>query len=276
MATLTTYDFGQLFYRDTVWTKQPRGASPWERYSSNLAGAPANTTVLYDDFECNNTTKTTDIWQVVKGTGGSITLAGPGSSNNNGWVSIPTAAAAANDYQTFWTQSAQYALSSNAGPLLFEVYLNLTEANTNKASWFCGFSSTTTTGFLQNTGAPAANYSGAVFWKAQGAMALNFQTSNATTQTSTSSPIATVVSGQSYILGAYIDPNDGVTAKATYYASTVSGSPLAINVLGSATLNLTVASLASMYFGFGVRCASASAETLFVDYAQVYGSRVLI
>jgi hypothetical protein len=33
-------------------------------------------------------------------------------------------------------------------------------------------------------------------------------------------------------------------------------------------MNLTIASLASMYFGFGVRAGSGSAETLMVDYAQ--------
>ena len=266
MPTLTTYDFGQLNYRDTVWSKQPRGSSPWERFSGTLTSNPANATYLYDDFFCNNASKTLDIWQAIKGTGGSLALTGPGGTTKNGWLALPTAASS-NDYYCLFTQAAQYVLAAGS-PILFEAYINVTEANTNKSSWFVGFTDTTTTGFLQNTGAPAASFSGAIFWKAQGAMALNFMTSNGATQNSTSSAIATVVSGQSYILGAYIDPNDGVTGICTWFASTVSGSPKTITVLGQSTLNLTLASLNPMYFGFGVRAGSSSAETLTLDYAQ--------
>ncbi len=274
MDTITTADFNQIAYRSTMYSKQPRGSSPWERFSQAIVNVPMNATYLYDDFEDNNTTKTTDIWQIVKGTGQAITLAGPGSSNANGWMSIPTAASSANDYQTLWTNTAQYSLSA-ACPIAFEVYVNVTEANTNKASWFAGLSSTTTTGFLQNSGAPASSYSGAMFWKATGALSLSFQTSNATTQNSATG-LATVVSGQSYILGCFLDPNDGVTALANYYVATVSGSPKSVTVLASGTQNLAFASIAAMYFGFGIKCGSASAETLMIDYAQVESSRVLV
>ena len=274
MDTLTTADFNQISYRSTMYTKQPRGSSPWERFSQTLVNIPMNATYLYDDFEDLNTTKTTDVWQIVKGTGQAISLAGPGAVNTNGWISIPTAASSANDYQTLWTNTAQYVLSAGC-PLAFEVYLNITEAATNKASWFAGFSSTLTSGWIQNSGAPAASYSGAMFWKAQNALALKFQTSNATTQNSTGT-LATVVSGQSYILGCFLDPNDGVTAIANYYVATVSGSPLAVSVLATGTQNLSFASIAAMYFGFGIKCASASAETFMADYVQIESSRVLV
>jgi len=271
MPTLATYDFGQLNYRDTVWSAQPRGASPWERLSSVMFANPANGVVLYDDFQVNNSVATNALWQIVKGTGGSITLAGPAGKNNNGWISIPTAASS-NDYQCFFTQGAQYVLSQG-DPIAFELYINLTEANTNASSWFCGLTSTTATGFLQNSGAPAASYSGAVFWKATGAMAVKFQTSNGATQNSTGT-LATAVSGQSYILGMYLDPNDGVTAKATYYLSTVVNNT--IQLLAQGTQNLTIASLAAMYLGFGVRAGSGSAETILCDYVQAYGVRSLL
>ena len=270
MPTLTTYDFGQLAYRDTVWTKRQRNTSPWERYSGNLLVDPVNATYIYDDFFCNNTTKTTDLWQVVKGTGAALALTGPSSTTKNGWLAIPTAASS-NDYQTLWTQAASYVLAAGV-PCVFEAYVNVTEANTNKASWFVGFSDTTTTGLLQNTGAPAASFSGAIFWKAQGAMALNFMTSNGATQTSGTAQ--TIVSGTSYILGAYLDPNDGTTAKVTYWISSVSST--AITFVYSATLNLTLASLNPMYFGYGNRAGSGSAETMNLDYVQAYGGRVLI
>lgn len=273
MDTISYADNNQLAYRSLMYSKQPRDSSPWERFSQTLVNSPMNSTYLYDDFECNNTTKTTDIWQVVKGTGANLTLAGPGSVNTNGWMSIPTAASS-NDYQTLFTNTAQYVLSTTC-PLLFEVYINLTEANTNKASWFAGFSSITTTGFLQNTGAPPASYSGAVFWKATGGLNIKFQTSNGSTQNSTG-VLATEVSGQSYVLGCFIDPADGVTAIANYYLATVVGSPLAVQVLATGQQNLAFASIAAMYFGFGIRAGSGSAETLMIDYAQVEGSRVLV
>lgn len=248
-------------------------ASPWDTCPLMANQDPYLMTWLQDDMICNNASKTTDVWNPIKGTGGVIAVA----STAGGWLNIPTAAAATNDYQIFASQAAFYTLLANK-PLWFEVGLSVTEANTNTSSWYAGFGSTTTTGFLQNSGAPPASYSGAMFWKAQGAMALSWQTSNATTQNTTATTLA-VTSGTQYMLGMYINPNDGVTALVTPYISSYSRTaPLLTNLvspaLGNApTLNLTIASLASMFFQFGVRTASASAETISVDFAQVVAFR---
>ena len=148
----------------------------------------------------------------------------------------------------------------------YEAMVNVTEANTNKSSWFVGFTSVTTTGFISNTGTPPASYSGAVIYKTEGGLNLNAQTSNGSTQNTTSSAITTVVSGTSYIIGMSINSNDGITAICTYYVSKVASN--ARSFVTSGTLNLTMASLANMYFGFGINAASASAETLTLDYVQ--------
>ena len=249
-----------LTFYDVVLSP-PRGTSPWERFPMQAIEDPGAGFCIYDDFFVNNSTKTSDQWQVVKGTGGSLALA----NKIGGWLNMPTAAAAANDYQCFFTQQPIFGVVAN-GFMAFEACVNVTEAATNKASWFVGLTSTTTTGFLQNTGVPASSYSGAVLYKTQGTLNLNAQTSNGSTQTTTASPITTVTSGTSYIVGGTVDANDNTTAIFTYYVSTIASNVRSL--VASGTLNLTIASLSAMYFGFGVRTATTSAETLTLDWAQ--------
>ena len=120
-----------------------------------------------------------------------------------------------------------------------------------------------------------------MFYKGTGGLLLKAQASNGTTQTSAlgatgTSTLATVVSGQSYILGALLDPNDGTTGIITFWVNTVSGSPLTRSLVYKGTVNLTLASLANMYLCFGVMCGSGgTAETLLIDYIQAYQTRVL-
>ena len=53
-----------------------------------------------------------------------------------------------------------------------------------------------------------------------------------------------------------INTNDGVTAIVTWYVSTVASNLR--SYVASGTLNLTLASLAKMYFGFGIAAGSGS------------------
>ena len=89
------------------------------------------------------------------------------STKADGWISIATAASAS-DYQCFFTQEPHFFLPAVAGYVAgWEAYLNVTEAATNASSWFAGFTSTTTTGFL-SSGVPPSSYSGAVIYKTTG------------------------------------------------------------------------------------------------------------
>jgi hypothetical protein len=265
-STQGSYLYNNITFFDTVMSPA-RGTTPWAQFPLQAIEDPGTGMEIYDDFIDNNTTKTTDVWQLIKGTGGSLTLS---STKACGWINIPTAAST-NDYQCFATQEPVFIIPASGGfTLAWEAYVNVTEANINKASWFCGFTSVTTTGFLSNTGVPPASYSGAVIYKTQGGLTLNAQTSNGTTQ-NTASTITTVVSGTSYIIGMAINSNDGVTAVVTYYVSSVSSNVRTL--VTSGTLNLTIASLAVMYFMFGIRAASGSAETLTVDYVQAAQGR---
>lgn len=264
----------QMTLRDTQLSP-PLGSSPWEHYNGNLTFDPGAALTLYDDFTVLDTQATNGVWLPVKGTGGVLALA----TQACGVLNIPTAASAS-DYQLLTTQKPIFKFS-NYTPIVFEGYFNLTEAATNAASWFFGLSSITTSGWITTGGAPPANYSGFMFYKSTGGLLLKAQASNGTTQTSAlgatgTSTLATVVSGQSYILGAYLDPNDGVTGIITFWISTVSGSPATRQLLYSGSVNLTLASLANVNLIFGVMCGSGgTAETLGVDFVRAVQTRVL-
>jgi hypothetical protein len=250
---------------DTVYSPK-RGTSPWEYFPTGIMNDPGAGFILYDEFEDNNTTKTTDVWQIVKGTGGAVAL----TTGSMGWISIPTAASS-NDYQCFFTNEPIFVYANNI-PCAWEASINVTEANTNKSSWFAGFTSVTTTGFLTNSGVPAASYSGGVIYKTESTLNLTAQVSNGSTQ-SGSGTIATVVSGQTYIISMVFLPAAASTGNVMYFVSTVATGTTGVatsarTLLASGTLTLSVSSLAAMYFGFGIRAGSGSAETLTADFVQ--------
>jgi hypothetical protein len=256
-----SYNNNVLNFTDTVMSPTSN-TNPWAQFPLQAIDDLGTGQQIKDDFNNVQDTTTTSLWQVIKGTGGSISLS---SSLAGGWISIPTAASS-NDYQCFFTQEANFFIPAVAGYVAgWEAMVQCTEANTNKASWFAGFTSVTTTGFLTNSGVPPSSYSGAVIYKTEGGLTVNAQTSNSTTQ-HTASTITSEVSGTTLIVGMAINSNDGVTAIVTYYVSTVASNLR--QFVTSGTLNLTLASLANMYFGFGIRAASSSAETLLLDYVQ--------
>jgi hypothetical protein len=259
--TQGSYVNNVLTLRDTLMSP-PLGTSPFQNFPLQTIDDPGTGFTVADHFITNATQSTNGLWLVTKGTGGSITLS---SSLSDGWISIPTAASAS-DYQVLSTQQKSFTLQTNIDAA-FEVMLQVTEAATNASSWYAGFTSTVTTGFLQNSGAPPTSFSGAVIWKATGAMAVKSMTSNGSTQAS-SSTLATAVSGTTLIVGGYISHNDNTTAIFTPYIGSVA-SNLRTSVAVGPAQNLTLASLANMYFSFGVRAGSGgTAETLLVDYAK--------
>jgi hypothetical protein len=273
MAVLADYTPGTIKFRDPVQSPAT-GASPWSFFPEIAVDSDIGTGFhISDDFTSISTGASgSGTWQIVKGTGASITLS---STIGGGWANIPTAASAS-DYQSLATQNAYWDVNS-LQDCAFEVMLNVTEAATNASSWWCGFTSVITSGFLSSAGAPPASYSGAVFWKPTGALAVNFQTSNATVRNpSATTAIATAVSGKTLILGAYWSHNNGTTALVTPYVSTVV-SNVRTPVVQGPTQNLVLASLANMFFGFGIQAGSGgTAETLTVDFARAGAGRYYV
>lgn len=257
------YPNNVLVYKDSV-NSPALGTSPFETLFTQAYDDPSSGFIIGDHFYQLQNQATNGLWLVTKGTGGTMALSSTTNKQSCGWISIATAASAS-DYVTYSTQQPVFSLQSNI-PLAFEVGFNLTEASTNAASWYAGFTSTVTSGFL-SSGAPPASYSGAVVYKTTGALLIKAQTANATTKV-TSGTLASSVSGTTLFIGGALSPNDNVTALFTPYISTVAANVRTLVAVG-ATMNLTMASLANMYFAFGVAAGSGgTAETIFVDYAQ--------
>lgn len=260
---------GQRTYFFDPTYSPPRGSNPWQLFEVLGCLNDIGTGFNFEDEFHSLSTGASGRWQIVKGTGGTVAL-NTTTPCLGGWVSIPTAASASNDYQLLATQAPIFNLTANK-PIAYEFIVQVTEANTNTASWAVGLSSTLTTGFLSNAGAPPSSYSGAVFWKATGALTLAFQTANATTK-KTVANVASVVSGSTYAIGAALLENDGITGTVYPYVSTITNGLRTLTV-AVAPQTLTIASLANMYLFAAIRTASANAETLQLDFAQGRGIR---
>jgi len=147
--------------------------------------------------------------------------------------------------------------------LFFETKIKLTEANTDDANFIIGLSDTVAANSLLDNGAgPMASYDGAVFFKADGTMKIQFETSNAGTQV-TNATLADFVSGTEYVLGFLYDYNDGTTATVTPYVNGVAGT----------AHSLTISGLEEMHVLIGVKAGGANEEALVVDYVHVVSER---
>lgn len=178
-------------------------------------------------------------------------------------------AAADNDYQALSLQHEAFLFASGKRMWL-EARVKLAEANTNESTWWVGMTDTLTTGGMQaNAAGPLASYIGALIWKTpETAMTLNFETSNAGTQATTSA-FATSVTDTWTRVGFYFD-GTATTSTITPYAA-VNGSN--VWVKGTAQ-NLTLSGTAEMHLVIGVKAGpTAGAETLQIDYVKVVAER---
>lgn len=183
----------------------------------------------------------------IDGVGGVLSIASGGTDNNEAYASSVT-------------ECFKFAASK---PLFFEAKLNLTEAATDDANWIIGLSDVVDATALTDNGAgPPASYDGAVFFKVDGTMTIQFETSNAATQV-TDANVGTFVSATDYKVGFFFDPGDGTTGSITPYVDGVADAAQAI----------TLAGLAEMHVLMGVKSGGANAETLLVDYVHVVGVR---
>jgi len=140
-------------------------------------------------------------------------------------------------------------------PLWFEARIKLTEANTDDANWIVGLTENPgANSLLDNGGGPAANYDGIVFFKVDGTMKIQFETSKAAAQT-TNATLATFTSGTAYRLGFYYDGGTTVT-------------PYVDGVAGTAH-SLTLSGLGEMNAFFGVKAGGANEEAIEVDYIKI-------
>lgn len=185
-----------------------------------------------------------------------------GADGAGGILNLVTAAGD-NDY---------HALASGTEPFLFaagkkawcEARFKIAEATTNESAWWFGLTDTLTTGGLQaNAAGPLASYDGALIWKDEATMTIDFETSNAGTQ-ATDSELATAVT-DTWTRAAFYFDGTATTATITPY--------LAVN--GATTLtaydaqDITLSGLEEMHVVIGVKAGpTAAAETLQIDYVR--------
>lgn len=185
----------------------------------------------------------------------------PLSDGVGGWIAV--GATNTDNNETYFSSLNECFKFQTNKKLYFETKIKLTEANTNASNWIIGLSDTVGINSLLDGGAgPMASYDGAVFFKVDGTMKIQFETSNAATQV-TNATLATFVSATEYKIGFIYDYNDGVTAKVTPFVNGVQGT----------THNLTISGLEEMHILMGVKAGSANAETLLVDYVKVVMER---
>lgn len=171
-------------------------------------------------------------------------------------------AAADNDYAAYSSVAENWKFAAGK-ELWFEARFKVAEATTSESTWWFGLSDTLTTGGMQaNAAGPLASYDGALIFKTpETAMTVNFETSNAGTQ-STLSAFATSVTDTWTKVGFYFD-GAATTSTITPYIDVGTGW-----VAGTAQ-DITLSGLEEMHVVFGIKAGpTAAAETLQVDYIK--------
>lgn len=226
---------------------------------SSILADPSVGTIFMDDFNYNAPLDANLIWtEVDDGSTGTNAI----SDAANGVGTLVTAGAD-NDHHAV-SSIAESWLFASGKKLWFEARFSLTEANTNESAWWFGLTDTLTTGGLQaNAAGPLASYDGALIWKDEATMAIDFETSNAGTQATTSA-MATFVSATWTRVGFYFDGTATTSVVTPYY--NVAGT----NALTAGTAqNITLSGLAEMHIVAGVKAGpSNGAETLSIDYIK--------
>ncbi len=232
------------------------GALMWgPRGGNDVFATSINTIFKYeDDFFFFDDT---DDWIDTVSDGGtidSIDAAG-------GVLSI---ASTANDNDESYVSSIREAwIFNTTKKVFFQTRIKLTEANTPDANWIIGLSDTVSANFLQDGGGgPAASYDGAVFFKADAVLKIQFETSNGGTQV-TNADVDDFTSAAWVTLAFLYDFNDGTTATITPYVDGVAGTAHA----------LTISGMQEMHVVMGVKAGGGNAETLLVDYIHVQQER---
>jgi hypothetical protein len=158
--------------------------------------------------------------------------------------------------------------------LWLEARVKLAEATTDDSTWWVGLTDTLTTGGMQADAlGPLASYDGALIYKTpETALTLNFESSNAGTQV-TSSAEATSVTDTWTRVGFFFDggnSSSATTATLTpFYA--VNGSNTFVK---GAAQTITLSGLEEMHLVIGVKAGpGGAAETLQIDYIKCVQER---
>lgn len=228
---------------------------------------PTRNVVVFDDFVLAASTTVSDVmaWTAVNdGTTGTPVY----QDAANGVFNVVTSAVD-NDYSAYSSVTECFKFAAGKR-LWFEARVKVAEATVLESTWWVGLTDTLTTGGMQaNAAGPLASYDGALIWKTpETSMTLNFETSNAGTQ-ATTSDFATLVT-DTWTRVAFFFDGTATTSTITPYAA-VNGSNTFVK--GTAQ-NITLSGLEEMHMVYGVKAGpTGAAETLQIDYIMCVQER---
>ena len=172
---------------------------------------------------------------------------------------VPSDGTVADNDEAYLKSTAEIFLFADGNPLYFCSELGWLEANTDDASVFAGFmSAIAANSIVDTTGLPAANFSGAIFFKVDGGATWRAMVSIGTTQTEvtlTNIP-APPGDGERQKLEIAVVPTSSTAATAYFYIDGV--------LVGSQSFTYTGAT--EMNVGAGIKNGSANNESLEIDY----------
>lgn len=238
----------------------PTRSPLWREAPAAALSDPLNHFMIFDDFMNPATTAISDTqaWTVLSdGATGT-----PVFQDAAGGVFNVVTAAADNDYSAYSSVTEPFLFASGK-ELWFEARFRCAEATTNESTWWFGLSDTLTTGAMQaNTSGPLASYDGALIWKTpETAMTVNFETSNAGTQATTSA-FATAITNTWHRCGFYFNGAATTSVITPYFHNGTSWTT------GTAQ-NITLSGLEEMHVVYGIKAGpTGAAETLQIDYIK--------
>jgi hypothetical protein len=233
------------------------------RFGPGMIIEPGAAFEMFDDFMMPGSATTSALHAyTVNSDGGTGTNAFQDAA---GGIFNLVTAAADNDYQALSTVAETFKFAAGK-ELWMEARVKLAEATTNDSTWWVGLMDTLTTGGMQvDELGPLASYDGALIWKTpEAAMTLNFETSNAGTQATTSA-FATSVTDTWTKVGFHFD-GAATTSVVTPYADIGDGN----GWVRYTPQNITLSGLEEMHAVIGVKAGpGGAAETLQIDYWRV-------
>lgn len=223
------------------------------------------TSGIFDHF---NSYTDTQLW-TAGGSGGTVA----NSDGDGGILTLTTGAAQDQDAIVRTTRKLYTFVSGK--PMLFQIGLSYTEANTNQAGIFVGFASSFTDILTDTTYALPASISACGIFKKPGDILWSAFTSVGTTQYTTQSKTSCIQAGlpQELVIQVMLA---GSNLEATFWAggfgATASGRvPMLPNVTTMAAMQpikhvIAYSGAVAMYAGASVKAGSSSSEVVSVDY----------
>lgn len=175
----------------------------------------------------------------------------------NGWIAI-YCDGDDND-EVYFAQVGEAYKIADGKDIWFEAKIKLTEAATDDSNWIIGLSEGVGADHLQDNGAgPPATYDGIVFFKVDGTMTVQCESSLASTQV-TDADVGTFTSGTAVRLGFHVRAQSSTIASCDFY---VDGTIQAQN-------SITYSGHGEMQLFFGVKAGGTNEEALHVDYIKI-------